>query len=109
VSQASLFGYEKDNPSNEYLKTQILGQSSNSYNGTETTYTANLEGALDFSRPKFQLLTGSILLIHMEIGPNSVFSYWVHSEQLVCLCLNRCGVEKLLPVTGQAVYLVSGI
>ena len=29
VSKAYLFGYEKDNPSYEYLKTEILGQSSN--------------------------------------------------------------------------------
>lgn len=48
VSRAYLFGYEKDNPSYEYLKTQILGQPSNAYQGTETLYTANLRYARDF-------------------------------------------------------------
>jgi uncharacterized protein with ParB-like and HNH nuclease domain len=48
VSRAYLFGYARDNPSYEYLKTQILEQPSNQYQGTETTYTANLCAARDF-------------------------------------------------------------
>jgi len=48
VSKAYLFGYEKDNPSYEYLKTQILGQSSSAFQGTDTVYTANLGHARDF-------------------------------------------------------------
>jgi Protein of unknown function DUF262/Protein of unknown function (DUF1524) len=48
VSTAYLFGYEKDNPSYEYLKTQSLGQMSNAFQGTETVYTANLRHASDF-------------------------------------------------------------
>lgn len=52
VSRAYLFGYEKDNPSYEYLKTQILGETSNQYQGTETTYTANLRDARDFFRER---------------------------------------------------------
>jgi hypothetical protein len=52
VSRAYLFGYEKDNPSYEYLKTQILTEPSNQYQGTETTYTANLWKAREFFREK---------------------------------------------------------
>jgi uncharacterized protein with ParB-like and HNH nuclease domain len=48
VSRAYLFGYEKDNPSYEYLKTQILGEASNHYQGVETTYTANLAFARNY-------------------------------------------------------------
>lgn len=48
ISRAYLFGYAKDNPSYEYLKTQIFGQPSNQYEGTETTYTANLAAARTF-------------------------------------------------------------
>jgi hypothetical protein len=48
ISRAYLFGYAKDNPSYEYLKTRIFGQPSNQYEGTETTYTANLAAARDF-------------------------------------------------------------
>jgi len=54
VSKAYLFGYEKDNPSYEYLKTQILGQTDNAYQGTETVYTANLRFARDFFRKRLQ-------------------------------------------------------
>ena len=50
VSRAYLFGYERDNPSYEYLKTQILGEQSNQFQGVETSYTANLKKAQDFFR-----------------------------------------------------------
>ena len=54
VSRAYVFGYEKDNPSYEYLKTQILGETSNQYQGIETTYTGNLTTARDFFRSKLK-------------------------------------------------------
>jgi hypothetical protein len=54
VSRAYLFGYQKDNPSYEYLKTQILGDDSNQFQGTETTYTANLLNAREFFRGKLK-------------------------------------------------------
>src|SRR5207248_10003635 len=54
VSRAYLFGYEKDNPSYEYLKTQILGQPSNAFQGTETVYTANLRAAYDFFKTRIE-------------------------------------------------------
>lgn len=54
VSRAYLFGYEKDNPSYDYLKTQILGQTDNAYQGTETVYTSNLRDALDFFKGRLQ-------------------------------------------------------
>jgi uncharacterized protein with ParB-like and HNH nuclease domain len=54
VSRGYIFGYERDNPSYEYLKTQILGEQSNQYQGTETTYTANLWAAQEFFRKKLK-------------------------------------------------------
>ncbi len=54
VSRAYLLGYERDNPSYEYLKTQILNEPSNKYEGTETTYTANLGAAQAFFRNKLK-------------------------------------------------------
>lgn len=53
-SRAYLFGYEKDNPSYEYLKTQILGQPSNAFEGTETVYTGNLRQARDYFRKQLE-------------------------------------------------------
>jgi hypothetical protein len=48
ICRTYLFGYETDNPSYEYLKTQVLGQSSNAFRGTQTVYTANLTFARNF-------------------------------------------------------------
>ena len=53
-SRAYLFGYEKDNPSYEYLKTQILGQPSNAFEGVETVYTGNLRQARDYFRKRLE-------------------------------------------------------
>jgi hypothetical protein len=57
IARAYLFGYEKDNPSYEYFKTQVLGEQSNQYQSTETTYTANLGRALTFFRAKIESAT----------------------------------------------------
>ncbi len=54
VSRSYLFGYEKDNPSYEYLKTKVLGEPSNQFQGVETTYTANLQKAQHFFREKVE-------------------------------------------------------
>ena len=48
VLHTCLFGYEKDNPSHEYLKTQILGLPSVQNQHTRTLYTANLAAAREF-------------------------------------------------------------
>ena len=47
-----LFGYETDNPSHLYFRTQILRSKSNEYKGTLTLYTKNLEYALRFFTTK---------------------------------------------------------
>ena len=52
VSRAYIFGYQKDNPSYEYLKTQILEEPSCAYRGTQTSYTANLLFARNYFRTK---------------------------------------------------------
>lgn len=58
-SRAYIFGYEKDNPSYEYLKTQILAEPSNQYQGVETVYTGNLLFARDFFRERLTALDDS--------------------------------------------------
>ena len=47
-SRAYIFGYQKDDPSYEFFKTQILTQPATGYEGVETSYTANLLRARDF-------------------------------------------------------------
>lgn len=49
VSRSYIFGYEKDNPSYEYLKTKIfLEKTPCLYRAQETIYTHNLEYAKKF-------------------------------------------------------------
>lgn len=49
ISKSYIFGYEMDNPSYEYLKTEIFKDNSNSsYNKEETIYTNNLSEAKQF-------------------------------------------------------------
>ena len=45
-----IFGYEKDDPSNKFFKTEILEQNSVTSHGVpkETLYTANLKRAKEF-------------------------------------------------------------
>lgn len=54
-----MFGYEKDNPSDEYFKTKILGQASSTSDKVPelTLYTANLEFAKSFFKERIKVLT----------------------------------------------------
>lgn len=54
ISQTFIFGYEKDNPSYEFLKTKIFQVSSNANQDIETLYTANLEFAKEFFEKKLK-------------------------------------------------------
>ncbi|WP_312653006.1 DUF262 domain-containing protein [Aminipila sp.] len=51
-----VFGYEKDNPSDEFFKTEILGQKSSLGDKVpkETLYTANLQDAKEFFKQKIK-------------------------------------------------------
>ncbi len=54
ISQAFVFGYQHDDPSYEYFKTQIIEQPSSKYEGIETIYTANLLHARNFFRSRLE-------------------------------------------------------
>ena len=58
INKSYLFGYEKDNPSDEYFKTKILEQESSTADKVpeQTLYTANLKLANDFFGDKFNNL-----------------------------------------------------
>jgi uncharacterized protein with ParB-like and HNH nuclease domain len=66
ISKAYLLGYERDNPSYEYLKTQILNESKTDYEDAETTYTSNLAFAQEFFRDKLKQLQARFSRTAME-------------------------------------------
>jgi hypothetical protein len=58
ISRSYIFGYEKDNPSYEFLKRSIYGEASEVHSIIETTiYTANLEAAKKFFLSKISKLS----------------------------------------------------
>lgn len=58
ISKSYIFGYEKDNPSHEFLKQKIFGDESVLHGGTEETiYTKNLLSAKNFFKEKVSKLT----------------------------------------------------
>ena len=58
ISRSYMFGYEKDNPSYEFLKTKIFCENSEeNYIEQETVYTYNLELAKKFFLDRLLLLT----------------------------------------------------
>lgn len=57
ISRSYIFGYEKDNPSYEYLKQEIFGEQSEAHAPLETTiYTKNLGSAKTYFLEKLQNL-----------------------------------------------------
>ena len=58
VSRSYIFGYEKDNPSYEFLKQEIFGEQSQNHNTSEETiYTRNLRAAKAFFSERLQDMT----------------------------------------------------
>jgi hypothetical protein len=84
VSRSYIFGYEKDNPSYEYLKTRIfLEKSTSSYQVQETIYTHNLEHARKFFLAKLSKLTvEQIEQIYTKITQNFLFNIYAISSDI---------------------------
>lgn len=57
IRKSFLFGYEKDNPSDEFLRTNIFLEHSASNNDEQTFYTRNLSYAKDFFKKKLVSLS----------------------------------------------------
>jgi hypothetical protein len=52
MRRSFLFGYEKDNPSDEFLRTQVFEENSETNNDEKTFYTRNLSEAKEFFKEK---------------------------------------------------------
>lgn len=61
VSRSYIFGYEKDNPSYEYLKTKVFCEASASDRQEETVYTNNLIKAKEFFSKRLQEMQTSVV------------------------------------------------
>ncbi|MCL4678885.1 MAG: DUF262 domain-containing protein [Alphaproteobacteria bacterium] len=84
ISRSYIFGYEKDNPSYEYLKTKIFLETSDKcIPPQETIYTHNLERAKNFFVEKIKGLSHPDLeLIYKKITQNFLFNIYAISEHV---------------------------
>ncbi|MFX4872557.1 DUF262 domain-containing protein, partial [Acinetobacter baumannii] len=57
IRESYIFGYEKDNPSDEFLRTQIFGMYSHTYQQQETLYTRNLKNSKEFFKERLAVLS----------------------------------------------------
>ncbi|WP_064023405.1 DUF262 domain-containing protein [Methylomonas sp. DH-1] len=87
ISRSYLFGYEKDNPSYEYLKTKIFGEISSSDSSEETAYTQNLARAKEFFAERLSELPHQGLeSLYKKITQHLLFNIFTISEDVdVCV------------------------
>lgn len=84
ISRSYVFGYEKDNPSYEYLKTCIFMEASDSHNiGEQTIYTQNLETAKTFFAEKLASLEHPALEdTFAKLTQRFMFNIYVISKEI---------------------------
>ncbi|MEG4143886.1 MULTISPECIES: DUF262 domain-containing HNH endonuclease family protein [unclassified Microcoleus] len=84
ISRSYMFGYEKDNPSYEFLKTKIFLETSDlSETPQETIYTHNLEFAKEFFRKRLEnLLLDSKENIYRKLTQNLLFNIYTISTDI---------------------------
>lgn len=84
VSRSYIFGYEKDNPSYEFLKTNIFGEKSDIHHPKEDTiYTKNLLSAKDFFKEKIsQMSEEEINSIFTKVTQQFVFNAYEISNDI---------------------------
>lgn len=80
-----IFGYEKDNPSDEYFKTKILNQDSSTADKVpeQTLYTSNLKNAKDFFQKKLSSLKKNELEeIFKKVTSKFKFNFYEIDDEL---------------------------
>ncbi len=83
LQQSFIFGYEKDNPSDEYMKTKIFGEYSGSNQFLETLYTHNLSFAKRYFKDRLKELSiGDIAIIYKKLTQKLKFNLYEIDEEI---------------------------
>lgn len=84
LARAYIFGYEKDNPSYEYLKTRVFGEHSDRHSTNETTiYTRNLRNAkLFFTEKVSSLSQEQVEILFTKLTQQLVFNVYEISKEI---------------------------
>jgi hypothetical protein len=112
VSRSYIFGYEVDNPSYEFLKTQIFGEFSSTSKSEETIYTNNLEYAKNFFAEKLKAMKkNEIEAIYRKLTQQLLFNIFSISDEVdVCVAfetMNNRGkpLSELELLKNRLIYL----
>jgi len=116
ASRSYIFGYERDNPSYEYLKTEIFGEQSASSRHEETVYTNNLKFAQDFFTDRLATLEKEkIEELYRKITQRLLFNVFSISEEVdVCVAfetMNNRGkpLSHLELLKNRLIYLTTRV
>ncbi|RQO32646.1 hypothetical protein DBR32_03370 [Taibaiella sp. KBW10] len=84
ISKSYIFGYEKDNPSYEFLKTRIFNDhSASSYQNEETIYTNNLIAAKEYFIEQIHNMTAHERgILYRKITQNLLFNIYSIKEEI---------------------------
>lgn len=84
ISRSYIFGYEKDNPSYEFLKTKIFNETSSSaYLDEETIYTHNLEFAKNYFVEKLKEINKTAVeQIYKKVTQHLLFNIYSISADI---------------------------
>ena len=114
ASRSYIFGYEKDNPSYEYLKTEIFGETSASDRQEETVYTNNLKFAQDFFSEKLSIMDRpEIENVFQKVTQRLLFNVFSISKEVdVCVAfetMNNRGkpLSHLELLKNRLIYLTT--
>lgn len=84
ISRSYLFGYQKDNPSSEFLKTEIFGENSEKHRPPEDTiYTYNLQKAKSFFADRIKdLPLETVEAYYTKITQQLLFNIYTMSNDI---------------------------
>ncbi|MCW0453737.1 DUF262 domain-containing protein [Xanthomonas sacchari] len=87
ISRSYIFGYEKDNPSYEFLKSKIFGEKITSGDLQETIYTQNLQRAKEFFHERLKDVSVALLeSLYKRVTQNLLFNiFTISSDVDVCV------------------------
>lgn len=87
ISRSYVFGYEKDNPSYEFLKTKVFCERSSTATSQETVYTHNLAQAKQYFSTHIAALSREELeILYRKVTQNLLFNIFTITEDVdVCV------------------------
>jgi uncharacterized protein with ParB-like and HNH nuclease domain len=83
IVRSYIFGYEKDNPSSEFLKTKIFNEPSSSSLNQETLYTHNLENSKKFFKDNLKAFPEEQRLKALETIYQKVTRHLLFNEYIM--------------------------